>query len=99
MVNDLSPSATVVVCTCKRPLALARCLAAVVRLAYPPFSIVVVDNAPGDETVRSIALRHGAEYHAAPVRGVSRARNVGARASGGEIVAYLDDDMVPHRDW
>src|SRR5260221_13588105 len=99
MAKDLFFSATVVVCTCKRPLALARCLSAVVRLAYPSFSIVVGDNPPGDETVRSIALRHGAEYHPAPVRGVSRARNIGARACASEIVAYLDDDMVPHRDW
>lgn len=97
--KPLLPTTTVVICTCKRPLLLARCLASVVRLAYPSFSIVVVDNAPGDESVRSIALRHGAQYHAAPVRGVSRARNVGARACGSDIVAYLDDDMVPHRDW
>src|SRR5258708_350731 len=99
MAKDLFFSATVVVCTCKRPLALARCLSAVIRLAYPSFSSVGADDAAGDETGRSIALRHGAAYHPAPVRGVSRARNVGARACATEIVAYLDDDMVPHRDW
>jgi cellulose synthase/poly-beta-1,6-N-acetylglucosamine synthase-like glycosyltransferase len=34
-----------------------------------------------------------------PLKGLSRARNIGTRASGADIVAYLDDDMLPHARW
>jgi glycosyltransferase involved in cell wall biosynthesis len=97
--QGFTPRVTVVICTCQRPQTLARCLAAVARLHYPSVAVVVVDNAPAGGEVAAIARRFGAEYRAAPVRGVSRARNIGARAAEGEIVAYVDDDMVPHPDW
>jgi glycosyltransferase involved in cell wall biosynthesis len=31
--------------------------------------------------------------------GLSRARNIGARVARGDIIAFLDDDMVPDRGW
>jgi glycosyltransferase involved in cell wall biosynthesis len=34
-----------------------------------------------------------------PARGVSRARNAGARAASAPVVAFLDDDAVPEPDW
>jgi len=38
-------------------------------------------------------------YLNSPRPGLSRARNDGARACCTELVAYLDDDAWPHRDW
>jgi glycosyltransferase involved in cell wall biosynthesis len=93
------PSMDVVVCTFQRPELLARCLQAVQGLEYPASTVVVVDNAPEGDRAKVLAARYGARYVIAPVRGVSRARNSGARACSSEIVAYLDDDMVPHRLW
>jgi len=58
-----------------------------------------VDNAPRDGRSREVALHWGVQYLIEPVGGLSRARNRGARSSGSEIVAYIDDDAVPEPDW
>jgi len=93
------PSATIVICTRNRPARLETCLQAVRRLNYPKYQICVVDNAPDDDAARVMAGRYGAEYELAPIRGLSRARNLGVLGARGEIVAFLDDDMVPHDGW
>ncbi len=90
---------SVVIPTHNRPAQLDRCLAAVARLDYPRYDVLVVDNAPADDAAHTIAARCGARYLVEPVLGVSRARNRGARASDAEIIAYLDDDAVPEPSW
>lgn len=94
-----TPTCCVVVCTRERPALLDRCLEAVVRLTYPRYEIVVVDNAPRDAQAREVARRHGARYVVEPAPGLSRARNRGASTTEAEIVAYLDDDALPEPDW
>ena len=87
------------ICTHNRPAVLERCLRAVQKLDYPKFAIVVVDSVPNSSEAQALAARYDAEYCASPVKGLSRARNIGTRATQSDIVAYLDDDMVPHVDW
>jgi O-antigen biosynthesis protein len=93
------PSVTVVVCTRDRPRALDACLAALERVRYPCFDVLVVDNAPVSAPAAPVAARWGVRLVEEPRRGVSRARNLGARESGSELVAYLDDDALPEPDW
>ena len=93
------PACTVVICTRNRPELLDQCLAAVSKLEYGRFDILVADNAPSDDQAREIAARWGARYVAEPIAGVSRARNRAARLCRSEIVAYLDDDAVPEPGW
>jgi len=97
--TSAGPWCTVVICTRDRPELLDRCLAAVARLAYPHYDVLVVDNAPSDDRARLVASRHGARYLLEPVTGLSRARNLGARAVSSAVVAYLDDDSIPEPDW
>ncbi len=92
-----APTCTVVVPTLDRPEHLDRCLAAVVGLSYPRFDVLVVDN--GSRSASDVAARWDAGYTVEPVRGVSRARNTGVRASGGDIIAFLDDDALPDAGW
>ena len=82
-----------------RPVELERCLNAVALQAYPSLDVIVVDNSTGDEHTRSLAQRFGARYVCEPRRGLCKARNRGALVSSAEIVAYLDDDAIPDRDW
>jgi glycosyltransferase involved in cell wall biosynthesis len=98
-----APPASVIVCTRDRAERLASCLAAVVAQGYPDFEVIVVDNAPaGDQVADLIAARSWP----VPVRriveprpGLAWARNTGLRAASGRVVAYLDDDERPDRDW
>lgn len=98
-----APPATVIVCTRDRCARLAACLDAVAALEYPDFEVIVVDNAPADDSVASLV--HGRSWPV-PVRrvveprpGLAWARNAGLRAAKGQIVAYLDDDERPDRHW
>jgi O-antigen biosynthesis protein len=92
-------SATVVVCTRGRATELDACLQAVARLCYPHFQVLVVENGPPGGCTQSVAKRHGVAYLNSPQIGLSRARNDGARACTTDLVAYIDDDALPHPDW
>ena len=98
-----APFFSVVICTRDRPEQLASCLRCVGQQDYPSFEVLVVDNAPTTEEVRTLV---GAGLHRVPLRyirepraGLSWARNAGAAAASGEIIAYLDDDDEPDRHW
>ena len=102
-----APPASVVICTRDRTERLGSCLAAVLRQDYPDFEIIVVDNAPVDDSVAElVAELSAAGTNGVPLRhvverrpGLSWARNTGLRAASGRIVAYLDDDEHPDRHW
>jgi len=61
--------------------------------AATPFEVLVVANACGDRTA-DVARASGAAVLTTPVRGVSHARNLGARASRGEVLVFLDADTA-----
>jgi GT2 family glycosyltransferase len=90
---------SVVICTRNRPVELARCLVSLARQTHPPCEIVVVDNGSSDARTREAARTHGAIYLREDRVGLDVARNTGARAAIGEIVAYTDDDVVVHPRW
>ena len=94
-----APSCTVVICTRDRPKLLERCIAAALRVDYPGFEVLVVDNAPTNDETREVAERWGVRCVVEPVPGLSRARNRGARACSTEIVAFIDDDALVEPDW
>lgn len=89
-----------VVPTFRRPDALRSTLNALLRLDYPPgeYEVVVVDDGSGDDTaslVRSLAEADSRiRYHGQANSGVATARNNGARAATGELLIFLDDDML-----
>jgi len=66
------------------------------------FEVVVVDNGSKDNTKQVVEQRlenHIFKYIYEPVLGLSVARNTGAKAASGEILAYLDDDAVASKSW
>ncbi|BCL37656.1 glycosyltransferase family 2 protein [Nostoc sp. MS1] len=98
--QPVNNSISIVICTRNRPEQLARCLRSLLNLSQPPQQIIVVDNAPQDETTRGIVAQiPQVQYILEPTPGLSRARNTGIRHATGEIIAFTDDDVEVHPDW
>ena len=107
--RELQPSGTaplvsVVVPTRDRADQLATCLHSVLDVDYPNFEVIVVDNAPSDDSTQFLVRRQFANdprvrYVKESRAGASLARNVGAEAGRGEFVAFTDDDVVVNRLW
>jgi GT2 family glycosyltransferase len=96
-----SPSFSVVVPTFRRPVALRATLAALLALEYPEdrYEVIVVDDDAAEghaaPIVRELS-RRGVELSLKSQnrRGAASARNLGARAASGELLLFVDDDIV-----
>jgi GT2 family glycosyltransferase len=93
------PRISVVVCTHNGAATLTDCLEGVCALDYPDVEAVVIDDGSTDGTAEIVARFPGVRLVATEHRGLSHARNAGLAATDGSIVAYLDDDARPDRDW
>ncbi len=92
------PRISVVVCSYNGARTLRDCCEGLLRLEYPDFEVIVVDDGSTDETA-TIAHEYGFRVISTPNRGLSSARNTGLHAAAGEIVAYTDDDARPDPHW
>lgn len=97
---------TVVVPTFRRPDGIARVLNGLHSQEDPgaPWDVVVIDNdePPGAQPVFA-AVANGLPVAARlvhePRRGSAHARNRGTVEAAGNVVVFLDDDVVPAVDW
>ncbi len=99
-----APSLTVAVCTKDRPQGLARLLESleVLRPASPFRSLegLVVDNASADAATREVVGDFvGVRYVEEPRVGLDFARNAALRTAAGDLLAFLDDDVVVDSGW
>ena len=92
------PAMSVVVCACNGGDTLRWCLEGMDGLDYPDYEVIVVDDGSSDDTA-AIARECGYPAISTPNRGLSSARNTGLEKANGEIVAYIDCDARPDRDW
>jgi glucosyl-dolichyl phosphate glucuronosyltransferase len=98
---------SVIVCTYNRCGSLMKTLTSIMSSEMPPavsWEVVVVDNNSTDETrsvVRDLACqyKHPLRYVFEPRQGKSHALNTGVREAQGEILAFLDDDIVASSTW
>jgi glucosyl-dolichyl phosphate glucuronosyltransferase len=98
---------SVVVCTYNRVSSLRKTLESLGQMLVPPdltWELIVVDNNSTDDTrvvvgdfTRTSGLN--VRYVFEPKQGLSHARNAGVANSTGEIVAFIDDDVLILQQW
>src|ERR671931_1926154 len=72
------------------------------ELDYPAdrLQVICVDNASGDGSAARIRELPGVEVIEAPANlGFAGGCNLGARHATGTVLAFLNNDARPHRDW
>lgn len=92
------PLVSVIVCTHNRRQGLLRSLHSIQRLRYTNLELLVIDNAPADdstmELVHELARKDPRVRYVREERpGLSAARNRGLREARGEFITYTDDDV------
>lgn len=103
------PRVSVIVCSYNGGKTLGDCLAALDQVDYPDFEIVFVDDGSTDGTQDIVARWEAARSKDRKLpgfqnirqknMGLSYARNAGAAAATGEILAYTDSDCMADPDW
>ncbi|MFP6874771.1 MAG: glycosyltransferase [Verrucomicrobiales bacterium] len=94
-----TPKISVIICSYNGSATLRDCLKSVAKLRYPDFEVIVVDDGSTDHVAGIVAETAGARYIHQEHAGLGVARNRGAAAAGGDILAYTDDDCVVDEDW
>jgi GT2 family glycosyltransferase len=97
-------SFTAVVCTRNRAEILGDCLEKLAAVRYPDLDIVIVDNAPVDDSTQKVVEMFRARdprfrYVVEPAPGLSFARNRGLAEARGTYVAFTDDDVAVDPGW
>lgn len=91
---------SVIVCTRDGRSRIASCLTAIAKMDGQPFETIVVDDGSTDGTSELVAGKFpDVRLISIPPSGLSAARNIGADAAIGEILAFTDDDCEPDHEW
>ncbi|HMI59959.1 MAG TPA: glycosyltransferase family A protein, partial [Puia sp.] len=91
---------SVIICTRNRSRDLHRCLRSLFAQTCLPAEVIVVDNAPTDDSTYSVVKQFAEVIYYKELRpGLSIARNAGIRLAGSSVIAFTDDDVVLHPLW
>jgi glycosyltransferase involved in cell wall biosynthesis len=99
-----APFVSVIVPTHDRLEQVQKCLHSLLAIQYPRYEVIVVDNAPSTNATAD-CIQHiycdvpQVRYLREARPGVSWARNCGLLAARGEILAFVDDDVVVDPYW
>jgi glycogen synthase len=95
--------ASVVINTYNRAEYLTNAMASIAAQSYRELELIVVNGPSTDNTEQRLDAieRNGIRFRRAkcPNRNLSESRNVGVSEATGDVVLFIDDDAVAHRDW
>src|SRR6059036_1646320 len=94
-----APFVSVIVCSYNGGPTLASCLDSLGKLNYPEYEVILVDDGSTDDTSYIAAQFPSVRYIHQSNQGLSHARNTGATAAKGEVLAYTDSDCMADADW
>lgn len=96
------PLISAIICTHNREQYLGAAIDSLLAQTLENYEIIVVDNASTDSTAEIVKSRLDhprVRYVLEQTLGLSVARNTGAEAAKGKILAYLDDDAEASKGW
>lgn len=97
---NVEHTVSVIINTLDRAASLKILLQALEHQSYRQFEVIVVVGPTQDHTFDVLGdYAHRVRVLRCPAANLSVSRNIGLRAARGEIVAYIDDDAVPSRNW
>ena len=94
-----TPFISVIVCSYNGGQTLAACLQSLSKLNYPDYEVILVDDGSTDNTAEIAEQFPHVRYIYQTNHGLSHARNTGAAAAKGEVLAYTDSDCMADVDW
>ncbi len=95
--TEFIPAATVVIVTYNTGEAILELIDSLKSQTFSEFEIVVVDNGGNEQKVNQI-MAGPVLYIESRKNSVSLGRNIGTAYARGEVVVFLDDDCLAHRD-
>jgi glycosyltransferase involved in cell wall biosynthesis len=93
------PKVSVVVASYNGARTLKACLDSLMRLNYPDYEVILVDDGSTDGTQEIATHYKDLHYIRQTNHGLSVARNTGIAAATGGIVAFTDSDCRADEDW
>lgn len=93
---------SVIIRTYKREKLLKELIEKILNKGDGPEEIIVVDNdinGSAENVVESFANDYPVKYFIQPEISASKTANLGIEKSKGEIVAFIDDDAIPEKNW
>jgi len=99
---DKKPFVSVIIITRSRPKLLEKCLNSVFKQNYEPFEVIVGDSSDDNWESKRVVDKFSKTKYVYFKNGVNQmpeSRNLGIENSKGEIVAFLDDDCIAHKNW
>ncbi len=88
-----SPLVSIVIPTYNEDKYVSDLLKSIRAQTYKNYEVIVVDYNSSDKT-KQIAGKYGAKFIHVNTRGISIAKNIGLKASKGDIVAFIDADYI-----
>ena len=95
---NMKSKLSIVIATYNRYKDLVDCLDSIIKMNYLPFEIIIVDSSSTDDT-RKIKDSYPIRFVSIKEKSRERARNIGSSLAEGDIVAFLDDDVLAHPQW
>lgn len=84
---------------------IGKCLIGLKKQTLKPKEIIIVDDGSSDD-LESVVKKLKLQFHIRNLtllkqnhKGVSEARNLGAKKASGEILAFIDSDCIPGKNW
>lgn len=91
-------TASVIIITYNRRKDLEECLNSLFNMSVEPYEVIVVDSSSTDGTEKAKDL-YPINFISIEERGITKARNKGISVAQGDVVAFVDDDVIVSRDW